>query len=391
MERDKMVAIKECYGKQLAEIEARIHRNPEISFQEFETTKLIKDELYKLDMEIIDLGLETGVIARLKGQGNGPTVGLRADIDALKQEEKTNRHDRSLNKGVMHACGHDVHTTGLIGAAMALSDLRPLLKGDVVFIFQPAEEIIEGAQSLIEHGLFKKVPMDMIFGLHVMPMFDVGKIGVKKGAIMSAKDDFMIKVKGLGGHGGIPNKCIDPIIAASSIVNNLQTIVSRNISPFDVAVVSVCSIHGGTVDNLIADEVVLLGSARTMDSSVQKKVIERIFDIASLSAKAHGCTIEFDHYGKTPPLINGERMAELARKAAIATVVEENIFEPESFMISDDFAEFASYLPTFYYFLGSGIPSKNNPSLHNAYFQTADDTAFWGAAILVNSVLVAQE
>lgn len=385
-----MLDIKTRYGKRLADIEARLHSNPEISFCEYATTELIKNELSKLGVEFIDIGIETGLIARLHGGGNGPVIGLRADIDGLKQQEKTDRPDRSLNDGVMHACGHDVHITGLIGSAMVLSDIRHQLKGDVVFVFQPAEEVVKGARVLIDHGLFEKAPMDIMFGLHVTPALDVGKIGVKEGPLMAGKDGFQIKVQGVGGHGGIPDRCIDPIVASCGIVNGLQTIVSRNVNPLDTAVVSVCSIHGGTTDNLIADEIILTGSARTMHPQVQKQVMKRIVDISDLCAQAYGCTIEFEHYGETPPLINGPEMAAIAKKAACKTAGESNVVDPESCMASDDFAEYGRSVPVFYYFLGSGIPGQNNPPWHSPCFWAAPDTSLWGALLLTNSVFAAQ-
>lgn len=385
-----MLPIHEKFNERLAIIESKLHQNAEPSFREYLTTEIIKGELLKIGLELIDMGLETGVVARLRAKGNGPSIGLRADIDALKQQEKVDRPDRSINEGVMHACGHDVHATGLIGAAMALSDRKEELSGDVIFIFQPAEETIQGARKLIDNGLFEKARIDRMFGLHITPTMEVGKIGVKCGSLMAGKDDFHIKVHGLGGHGGIPDRCVDPIVASCGIVNALQTIVSRNVNPFDTAVVSICSIHGGTTDNLIVDEVVLTGSARTMRHETKKKVLDRIIDISGYCAQAYGCEVEFDHYASTPPLINDPEMTAIARVAACATVGADDVAEPAGCMASDDFSEYGQYVPSFFYFIGSGFPGKDNPSWHNACFRAAPGTALWGASILTNSVFAAQ-
>lgn len=383
--------IKERFGKKLAGIESRLHQYPELSFQEYHTTELIKDELRSLGCEIIDLGMKTGVAARLFTGKRGPVIGLRADIDAIAQQEATGRPDSSTIPGVMHACGHDVHTTALLGAAMALTEKRHTLNGDVVFVFQPAEEIIQGANAMIAHGLFEKAPMDMLFGLHNAPDIDIGTIGVKCGPLMAGKDEFRITVHGFGGHGGIPHQCIDPIVAASGIINAVQTIVSRNINPLDAAVVSVCSIHGGTADNLIVDAVELTGSARSMSNSARETILRRLSEIVSHCAHAYGCTADVAFYNSTPVLNNEKRPYEIARTAAGETAGAAQVIEPAMRLASEDFAQYAAYAPTFFYFLGSGISGKQNAQWHSAQFRACPDTAIWGASLYCNSVVQAQE
>lgn len=382
--------IKNQFGKTLADIESRLHQYPELSFQEYNTTKFIRDELRALGCEIIDLGMDTGVAARLNTGKTGPVIGLRADIDAIAQQEATGRQDASTIPGVMHACGHDVHTTALLGAAMVLSQKRDELKGDVVFVFQPAEENIQGAKAMIDHGLFEKAPMDMLFGLHNAPDLNSGTIGVKLGPLMAGKDEFRITVHGFGGHGGIPDKCIDPIVAASGIVNALQTIVSRNISPLDAAVVSVCSIHGGTADNLIVDAVELTGSVRSMTPSTRDTIMRRLSEIAINCAQAYGCTAYAGFYNSTPVLNNEKRSYEIALNAARETAGEAQIVEPAMRLASEDFAEYAGYTHTFFYFLGSGISGRQNALWHSAQFRACPDTAIWGASLYYNSVVQAQ-
>ncbi len=371
-------------------IASRLHRRPEVSFAEHETTRVIREELAGLGIPTVELGLDTGVVARLTARGDGPVVGLRADIDALPLTEAANRPDRSENAGVMHACGHDVHAAALLGAARSLSAYRERLRGDVVFVFQPAEEVLLGANTLIAHGLFEKAPMDLLFGLHNAPWLDAGTVGVHTGALMSAKDDFTITVRGRGGHGGMPEQCADPIVAACGVVTALQTVVSRNVSAFDAAVVSVCSIHGGTADNLIVDEVTMTGSVRTMSESVQKTVLMRLFAIVRDVSSAYGCSGSFSAVHKAPALVNGEEMADLARLAAREAVGEKNVSDVSPCMASEDFAIYGARVPSFFYFLGCGAPGAENAPWHSARFAAVPGTAALGAELLKNSVLAAQ-
>ena len=382
--------IKASYGACLAAIERELHRNPEVAFREFNTTRIVSDELRSIGFEIIEMELETGVVARLNTGKNGPVIGLRADIDGIEQQEAVDRPDKSVNDGVMHACGHDVHTVGLLGAAMALADARDSLSGDVVVIFQPAEETIAGARRLISRGLFEKAPLSALFGLHNTPDLMVGQIGLRRGTLMSAKDDFRIIVSGVGGHGAFPHLCIDPIVASCAIVEALQSIVSRNVSPQDTAVISVCSIHGGSASNLIPNEVYMTGNTRTFDTAVQEMVIRRLKETVANTAAAYGCTAEVEHNAAAPPLVNSDVLYDIARTAAGMTVAAEHIREVPVCFASEDFALYGEFVPAFFYFLGSGTEGGLNAPWHNARFQAHPDTAFWGAKLLVNSVLAAQ-
>lgn len=372
-------------------IASRLHRRPEVSFAEHETTQLIREELTALGIPAVGLGLDTGVVARLAARGDGAVVGLRADIDALPLTEAAGRPDRSENAGVMHACGHDVHAAALLGAARLLSACRGRLQADVVFVFQPAEEVLLGAASLIAHGLFEKAPMDLLFGLHNAPWLAAGTVGVHTGALMSAKDDFTITVRGRGGHGGMPEQCADPIVAACGVMTALQTVVSRNVSAFDAAVVSVCSIHGGTADNLIVDEVTMTGSVRTMSESVRKTVLMRLSTIVRDVSSAYGCRGGLSAVHKAPALVNGEETAKLARFAAQKTVGAAGVADVAPCMASEDFAVYGARVPSFFYFLGCGAPGAENAPWHSARFAAAPGTAALGAELLKNSVLAAQD
>ena len=385
-----MQEIKARYGERLNEILGRLHRYPEIAFREQETTRLIREVLCSIGFEIVELDIKTGVAARLRTGKPGPVIGLRADIDGIEQQEAAERPDKSVNEGVMHACGHDTHAAGLLGAAMALADIKETLSGDVVVIFQPAEETIAGAKYLISHGLLELAPMDAIFAFHNAPDMPVGQIGLKQGTLMSGKDDFRITVRGKGGHGAFPHKCTDPMIAACATVGALQSIVSRNISPQATAVVSVCTIQGGHANNLIPDEVVMTCGARTFDVEVQEQVKKRIAEIAQNTTAAYGCTAEIEYYATVPPLINSEELYEAAKIATEMTAAPEKILEPSVNFASEDFAIYCASVPGFYYFLGSGTPGSENAAWHSAHFRADPDTVFWGAELLKNSVLAAQ-
>ncbi len=386
-----MQSIKTRFGQKLYEIQSALHQNPETAMHEYDTTALIRREIERLGYDVIDLGMETGVVARLCTGKNGPVIGLRADIDGIEQTEAVDRPDRSKRDGVMHACGHDIHTTGLLGAAMALTAERERLLGDVVLVFQPAEETIAGANAMIAHGLFEKAPMDALFGLHNMPELPVGTVGLRHGTVMAAKDDFNVIVHGKSGHGGLPHQCADPIVAACGIVGALQTIVSRNVSPMETAALSVCSIHGGATSNLIPDEVRLAGSIRTFSEQVQAFMIGRLKHIAAQTAAAYGCTAEVDHYATMLPLVNNEALYPIALKAASDTVGAERILAPETNIASEDFASYTGHLPCLFYFLGSGREGQENFGWHSSRFCGDRDAALWGAALLTNTVYQAQK
>ena len=376
---------------QINAIETKLHSEPELSFREYGTTRLIDETLTALPGTVrVELGLETGTVWRLKGAKEGPTVGLRADIDAIRQEECVCRSDRSRRAGIMHACGHDVHTAALLGAAMALSEMRERLAGDAVFIFQPAEEVLRGARHLVSKGLFEKAPFDMLFGLHNQPALPLGTVGITEGPLMAGKDDFILDIHGKGGHGGLPDTCIDPIVAAAGVVNALQTVVSRNVSPLDAAVLSVCSIHGGTEENLVVEDVRLTGSLRTMRKEVRERALQRLREIGETTAAAYGCSAKLQTERLTPSVINSREMTLLARKAAQAVFGAENIRSAVPCMGCEDFAVYGEHVPSFFYFLGSGRADGQSAPWHKSDFRAEPGTVIAGARLLAAGVLAAQ-
>jgi hippurate hydrolase len=375
------------YEKRIREIKQDLHRHPEVSLKEFRTTEVIKRELLTLGAEVIDLGLPTGVLAVLKGKRPG-LIALRADIDALQLTEETGAPDASETPGVMHGCGHDLHTASLLGAAMILSELRDEIP-DVAFIFQPAEEITSGAELMIEHGLFDKIKPDMLFGIHNVPEIPVGKVGLKLGALMSAKDNFEIRISGVGGHGGLPHKTVDPIVCAASVISSVQSIVSRNTDPREAAVVSVCSIHAGTPENLITDELFMTGSIRALSDGVMEQAKRRLQKIVASTAEAYGCGSLLKFNGGPPALVNRKDMYGIARDAAEKILGQDAITDPVPSMGSEDFAVLMKHVPGFFYFLGSGSKTRENYPWHSSKFRPDEGYLMIAAELYAQSVLSA--
>ncbi|HWR22594.1 MAG TPA: M20 family metallopeptidase [Feifaniaceae bacterium] len=386
-----MEQIRSRFGGPISALAQKLHSRPELGLQEYETTKLICGVLDELGIERVDLGLATGAAGVLRTGKSGPAVGLRADIDALSQREETLRPDRSQIDGVMHACGHDVHTAGLLGAAMALAAIREELSGDVVFVFQPAEETLCGARLLIEAGLFSKAPVDCMFGLHNSPRLEVGTVGIREGHLMAAKDMFRARMTGRGGHSSAPQKNIDPILAAAAAVQGIHTIISRNVGPLSSAVVNVSYLSGGSEADLIVNDAVFGGTIRTHEEGVRARVLERLEEMTRSTAQAYGCRAEFSHTPVTPAVVNPPLLLPAARRAAAATAGEPHIVAPPVSMASEDFALYGECVPSFFYFLGSGTPGARNYSWHNPRFCAHEETPLYGAALLANSVLAAQE
>ena len=265
---------KKHYSEQIYSITADLHAHPELSFEEKRTSAIIRAQLEKLGIEILDLGLETGVVGLLRGRGDA-TIALRADIDAIVQHEEYDRPDKSLTPGVMHGCGHDTHTAGLLGAAMLLSAHRDELRANVLFVFQPAEEKLKGAKYMLEHNVFSQYKPSAVFGLHNLPELPVGTVGVKAGPLMSFKDGFRIKFIGKSGHTSTPQKNVDPTVAIASLVMSLETIISRNVGPLESAVLTVCSIQSGTPFTTTIDDAEITGNIRSLEEDVRERILKR--------------------------------------------------------------------------------------------------------------------
>ena len=350
------------YENKVLELRRHFHKYPEISWNEKETTKRIAKELEEMGIHIIKVGFggtECGVLAEIKGGKPGKTVALRADMDALPLTEEVESPFKSQHDGVMHACGHDAHTAMLLGAAAVLQEHRQELNGNVRLIFQPAEEHgrIPGAQAMIDGGALDGV--DAIFGLHIMPVLEIGKIQFTYGPIMAAADAWHLTVKGKGGHGSSPESAVDPTIAASHAITAIQSIVSREVSPRDTAVVSVGGMRTSShVFNIIPDRVEITGSIRTFKPEVQDAVEEAMHRIAHSTCEAHRCVADFKYERFLPATINDDASSELVKKIATEVLGAENVIETIPVMGSEDYSMFLNKVPGAYFFLGVGNKAK---------------------------------
>lgn len=353
-----------------------MHRHPELAFQEHRTSALVAERLRAYGFDVTTGVGGTGVVGVLRKGAGEKSMMLRADMDALPILEASGVSYASTTAGTMHACGHDGHTAILLLAARILSQRS--FSGTLNLVFQPAEEIGAGAQRLISDGLFERFPTDAIFGLHNWPGEPVGRLGVIAGPAMSAIDRAIVKVIGRGGHGASPHETVDPVVAASSIVMALQSIVSRNIDPRDAAVVSVGSIHGGEASNVIPDHVELKLTIRSFDPAVRELLERRIETLVNAQAASYGCTVEIDYMRGFPALINHAREAEFARSVARSSFGAESIlndFKPR--MASEDFGHYLTVKPGAFIFVGNG----DTAPLHSPRYDF-DDTALGPAASL---------
>lgn len=384
----KLEELNNLYGDELIKFRRDLHENPELSFKEFRTTKKIKDKLLSLGIEIIDIGLETGVVGLLRGNKEGPTIALRGDIDALPIQELNDVPYKSKTDGIMHACGHDMHATAVIGAAMILSGMKDKLNGNAMFVFQPAEEINKGAKLMVAKGLLTDVKADLIFGMHNNPLIPWGKIAIKKGGLMASVDTIKIKIKGKGGHGAIPNATRDPIVATAAAILNLQTIVSRNVSPLESAVISLGTLRAGTANNVIPEFVEITGTVRSFDPDVRKMLPERMKEVLENTAKAYMTEAELDYIFDLPAVFNSPELTDLAHKAAAEVVGEEGIVEPVPSMGGEDFSIYEEKIPGFFFWLGVGNNEKGmNNVWHSPRFNGDDRAIINASAVMSNMVL----
>lgn len=330
-----------------------MHMHPELSFEEVKTAKYIEEKLRSFNLEVkTNVGGRNGLIGILRGANPGKTIALRADFDALPIDDEKDVPYKSMNPGVMHACGHDGHTAALLGTAKVLSNYKQHINGTVIFIFQPAEEKPPGgAKFMIEEGILDEV--DAVFGAHLGSEIPLGKVAVGAGYKMAAVDKFEIRIKGRGGHGARPNETIDSIIVGTSVVEALQKIVSRNVDPLKSAVVTVGVFQAGNAFNIIADSARIEGTVRTFDAAVRDQVEERMRSILEGITNAFGATFEIDYLRGYPALYNHETETELVRNVLSQPFKEENIVEFQPTMGAEDFSYFLNEKSGTYFRVGS--------------------------------------
>ncbi len=362
-----------------------IHSHPELAYEEKVTSDFVAEKLAGFGLEVHrGLGV-TGVVGTLRAGSSERAIGLRADMDALPIQELNEFEHRSRREGLMHACGHDGHTTMLLGAAEHLA-ANPDFDGVVHFIFQPAEEGRAGAKAMIDDGLFDLFPVETVYGMHNWPGLPVGEFAVRIGPQMAASDKFEITVRGRGGHAAMPHQTIDPVVTAAHIITALQSLASRNTEPTDSVVVSVTVLRGGETFNVIPDEVVLKGTARTLTPDSRDRVERDIARVAAGVAESFGATAETTYYRTYPPTVNTPAEAEIAARAAAAVVGAQNVHRdlPPT-MGGEDFAFMLQEKPGCYLWLGNG-PGEGGCMLHNARYDFNDDALPVGVAYWVRLV-----
>ncbi|MEK4105393.1 MULTISPECIES: amidohydrolase [Paenibacillus] len=351
----------EALEEELIGIRRHLHRHPELSNEEYGTTEYIISLLERAGVRIVEYGLSTGVIAEIGGKKPGSVIALRADIDALPIQEESGVSFVSLYPGKMHACGHDFHTAALMGAAYQLKQREQQLQGTVRLLFQPAEEKAQGAQRIIASGALEDVRA--VIGLHNKPDLPVGTIGIKGGPLMAAADGFVIEVQGGSSHAAVPEAGIDPIVAASHIVTAFQSIVSRNVSPLQSAVVSVTQIHSGNSWNIIPEKAVLEGTIRTFDETVRSKVLNRFQEVAVGVAAALGAEATVRWIEGPPPVINDPSLAALGVESVEA--LGYRAIQPELSLAGEDFAFYQRVIPGLFVFVGTeGSQEWHHPAFN---------------------------
>jgi|SRR5690625_4118454 len=350
-----------------------IHAHPELAFEEVRTSDLVARELEALGLEVHRGLATTGVVATISGRPGKRAVGLRADMDALPMQELNDHLPyRSTIPGKMHACGHDGHVAMLLGAARYFANHRDF-DGTIYLIFQPAEEGEGGAERMVQEGLFKRFPMDAVFGMHNTPGMPVGQFGVLPGPMMASFDLLDITITGTGGHAGFPQNANDPIIAGARLVDSLQSIVSRRVDPVNPAVLSITRFQGGTTHNVIPEQVQLSGTVRVFSPKTRDLVERELKQICQGVALAHGVTIEVDYQRRYPPTINSPQEAQWAKEAAAQLVGEDAVnVDVGPLMAAEDFAFMLEACPGAYVWIGNGEGEQGGCMVHNPHYDFND-------------------
>jgi amidohydrolase len=382
------VTVREDLAAKLTEIRRHLHRYPELSFQEYQTAAYIASCLEEWGIPYTRMG-ETGIVVDLVGEkGEGPHIGIRADIDALPIAEMTGLPYASAHPGVMHACGHDGHTAILLGTAFQLHRLKSQWAGRVRCIFQPGEEADGAAQRMIEQGVLENPRVEGMLALHLWPHLPHGTIGVRYGAVTAACDEFVITVAGKGGHSARPHQGVDAIAIGAQVIQALSLLVAKESNPVDPVVVHVGKIEGGSAPNVIADRVVLEGTVRTVSAQTREKVKKRLTRLTESIAESFGGSARVEYITGHPPVINDEGMTRLLEKRAVELLGPEKVhLLKEPSMGADDFGAFAEAVPSTYFRLGVGQPGQTVYDLHHPQFQFDDSILSVGVNVLVWTVL----
>ncbi len=385
---------------EITEIRHNIHQNPELGNREFKTSKLVADHLTKLGLEVTTGIAHTGVLGILKGGKPGPVVAVRADMDALPVTEQSDLPYKStvrttyLGKevGVMHACGHDIHTSALLGVASVMTSIKDEIPGTIKFIFQPAEEGVPrgedgGASMMVREGVLDDPRPSAIFGLHTDPAYNVGQINYAIGPAMAAVDRFRIIIKGKQAHGAAPEKSIDPVVTASHVVVALQTIRSRNLSPIQPSVITVGVIRGGERFNIIPEQVMLEGTVRTYTQAVREEIQKRMREVTDGITRSAGATFEMNYSSGGMAVINNKDLVMNTLPIMKKVLGIDNVIETPPQMTGEDFSVYANIIPGFFYWLGVNNPEYPSGSLHNPTYRADDSSLEVGMRLMSNILL----
>jgi amidohydrolase len=368
-----------------------LHEHPELAFEEVRTSGIVAQRLRALGLEVQTGVAKTGVVGLLRGgagKADAKTIAIRADMDALPIHEQNDIDYRSTIDGKMHACGHDGHTSIALAVADILSKRRDELTGNVKFVFQPAEEMIGGAEPMIEEGAMEGV--DGIIGLHLISDYPVGRVGVRSGSIFASADKFVVTIKGKGGHAAMPEASVDPIVIGAYIITALQTLISRETSPFSPAVITIGRVIAGTAFNIIPETAELQGTMRAFSKEHREKLVRRITEVASGVASAMGATCHIDFIDGCPPCVNDAAMTEVVHKAAVESVGDGKVDDGDVVLTtgSDDMACFLNAVPGCYFIVGANNPAKGADfPHHHPHFNVDEDAMPVGVEVLTRAAL----
>ena len=374
--------------EQLVSWRRDFHRHPELALQEHRSAGIIAEILHDLGYEVETGVAETGVVARLRGKETGPVVMVRFDMDALPILEANETDYASQNRGVMHACGHDGHMAIGLGVATLLAQRRDTVSGTLKLVFQPGEEGGDGARMMVDEGVLEDPRPDVALIAHLWNEKPVGTVNVTPGPVMAAAEKWLCTVRGKGGHGALPHQAVDPIVATAQIVTALQTVVSRNVSPLETAVVTVGSFQAGDAFNVIPDRVDLSGTIRTYDPRVREDVLRRVREIVENVAEAYEASADLQINHLTPAVVNNPQVVEVVREAAEAVVGPQNVTSGERTMGSEDAAYFMEDVPGCYFFIGSANSERGlDASHHNPHFDFDEDALPVGVAVMAETTM----
>lgn len=384
MLKEKIKLLAKNYAPEFIKIRHHLHENPELSYQEFETSKFVQQKLQEFGIPF-EIKANTGVIGLIRSKNPAKKIiALRADMDALPIKEENNVDYKSKREGIMHACGHDVHTTCLLGATKILNELKDEWEGTIKLIFQPGEEKNPGGASImIKEGVLENPKPQAIFGLHVNPQLETGKLSFRSGQVMASADELYFTIKGKGGHAASPQTTVDPILIASHLIISLQQIVSRNRNPFDPSVLSITAVNGGTTTNVIPDEVKLMGTFRAMNEEWRSKAHALIERSAKELVHSMGGQVNV-HIDKGYPVVyNDEPLHAKAKDLAAQFMGNENIEETEIRMGSEDFGYYSQQIPGCFYRLGTGNKAKGiTAGVHTPHFNIDENAIEIGIGMM---------